>query len=207
MFNAYPLNFSSLSSVLENKILDVAHGFIFKFDDQSYDPENEFSSIDNLKADEYQKSTNTPKGYYRAVALPEDLQFEIKKELNNPGLLQVNFYVQIMYTNPINPRYSLAPHVDPGRTMGFIYNIIEDTAVTHFHDLLIKDKTRYAFGQAEVSKPIETYYFKPHKWYVMNHSAVHSVTEVTKTRVAVTSNIPMDYFDFCNRFSNILIRD
>jgi hypothetical protein len=207
MFNAYPLNFSSLSNSLENKILDFAYGLKFEIDDQNYDPENEFSSIDNLRADQYQKSTNTPKGYYRAVSLPNDLQFEIKKELNNPGLMQINFYVQIMYTDPVNPKYSLAPHVDPGRRMGFVYNLVEDTATTHFHDLLIDDKTRYAFSLEEVSMPTETYYFKPRNWYVMNHTAVHSVTEITKTRVAVTSNVPMDYFDFCNRFSNALIRD
>jgi hypothetical protein len=207
MNNAYPLNLPTLSTDLENKLLEFAYKFKSEITAEGYNPENDFGSIDAVKADHYQKSTNMPRGYYRAVELPADLTRAIKKEINNPALSKINLYMQIMYADEGTPEFSLAPHIDFGRRVGFVYNLIEDAVKTNFHKLLINDKTRYAFSLEEISEPIETYSFKTHKWYVMNNTVPHSITNVTKTRIAITSNVPMDYANFCKRFSTILIRD
>lgn len=206
MFNAYPLNFPRLSESLTTTILDFAR---VCESTMGFDPETDFDSIDKIKGTEYHNATNTNKGDYRGFLIPEEIQLLIKKEINNSLINDIVFYLQIMKSrNPDDQNFRLAPHIDPRRTAGFIYNFVEDTATTHFHNNLVDTSGRWGFNLEEISEPIETYQYKPHTWYMMNNSAIHSVTNLTKTRIAITTSLDrLSYAGFCDLFSNVLIRD
>jgi hypothetical protein len=206
MFNAYPLKFPRLSESLTDTILNFAQVCEASM---GFDPETDFDSIDKIKGNEYHAATNTNKGDYRGFLIPEDIQALIKEEINNPLVADIVFYLQIMKSrNPNDQNFRLAPHIDPRRTAGFIYNFVEDTASTHFHEGLVDTAGRWGFNLEEISEPIETYQYATHTWYIMNNSQIHSVTDLTKTRIAITTSLDQtSYAGFCDLFSSVLYRD
>jgi hypothetical protein len=206
MFNAYPLKFPRLSDALTDTILQFAQ---VCEDSMGFDPETDFDSIDKIKGNEYHINTKTNKGDYRGFLLPEDIQDLIKKEIGNLSMTNFTFYLQIMKSrNPEDQTFRLAPHIDPRRNAGFIYNFVDDTADTHFHNALIDTTGRWGFGPDEITSPVETYHYEPHTWYIMNNSMIHSVTDITKTRISITTSIDwVSYTDFCSLFSNIIVKD
>jgi len=204
--NSYPINFPALDPILEKRILKFVHHYQDVLLGKGYNTESDFDSIDNIRTDEYQTKTNIPRGYYRAIQLPEYFREAVGHTIYRHDII-TNIYLQIMYTDDSSNEFNLAPHIDIDRRTSLIYNLVEDAAETHFHNLLVNDTNRNVYGQGEISEPVETRILEKGKWYVMNTKVPHSVTKITKTRIAITSNVPMDYFDFCNRFSNILILD
>ena len=98
-----------------------------------------------------------------------------------------------LYFQRIEGGKTVSPHRDAVRPSHILYNISDDGATTNFHDRLIDDKERMGFSADEVSKPIETHILTPFKWYLFNSQKIHSVTNITTTRVAICIDIPYTY--------------
>ena len=187
LLNAYKLKLPTLSLSLTADLLDLANSLDIN---TGHRPRDELSEQDLESLRIYQETTGTVACRYRSFQMPDTWQLAIKKELTDQLLpfSKMNIYFQVISDGDV-----LCPHTDIRRITNLMYNISADGATTHFHDRLIDDLDRHVFTESEISKPVETYVFEPYKWYIFNNQKIHSVTNITKKRIALAANIPYDF--------------
>jgi hypothetical protein len=160
------------------------------------------ADIDISKAENYHRVTKQSKALYKQFSIPEELRHSIVNEMTD---ILFPFSQTKIYFQRIEGGKTVSPHRDAIRTSHILYNISDDGATTNFYDKLIDDKARMAFDIDEVSEPIETHVLTPYKWYLFNSQKVHSVTNITKTRVAISIDIPYAYSKVYNHFISKMI--
>jgi hypothetical protein len=209
MRSAHKLLFPRLSDSLEMSLLKISDDFLLKewnneiSRDLGGNAFTEFTNSELEKAQEYHVHTNTSAGNYRSFRLPVLLEQEIKKEISNSIVDDMNFYLQIITSNSNNQTYCLAPHIDPYRQASLIYNLVDDDVSTNFYMALDKLNDLHAFNLNEISGPVESYKFSMSSWWIMNNKSIHSVTDISKIRIAVSAPINQSYLDFYETNKNI----
>jgi FAD/FMN-containing dehydrogenase len=74
---------------------------------------------------------------------------------------------------------------------------------TNMYDALDKLNDLHAFNLNEISGPVESYKFSMNSWWIMNNKSIHSVTNISKIRIAVSAPINQSYLDFYETNKNI----
>jgi hypothetical protein len=192
------LKLPSLSDELTNKLVEVALSYDFLND--SVPKSIVFRGLKDIDIDgvnNYFEVTKKTKALYREFSMSEELQNSIKKEMTD---ILFPFTEHILYFQRIEGGEAVSTHRDCNRVSHLLYNISADGATTNFHNKLIDDEDRIAFSVNEVSEPIETHIFAPFKWYLFNSRKVHSVTNITKSRLAIGIDIDFTYDEVYNHF-------
>lgn len=205
MLNCYELKFPQLSESTQNSLIKLAEhckpdvGFdVINLQELSKDYQNWVK---------YHEVTNTKRTSYIQFEMNQEFNSLIHKEMTDElfPFSRVNFYFQL-----VTGGEKLMPHRDPSRTLSILYNISADGAITHWHEDYTKDTNKYLYAIGEVSDPIQSVRMKPFTWYVFNNDAPHSVTEITKDRIAITSRLNADdldlpdYKSFIDKYSHLL---
>ena len=203
MLNTYMLKLPSLSNELTSKLLKTALAYDFLKDSTPNSVAFKgLSAIDSSQVKNYHEVTNQSKALYKQFPIPEELHHCIVNEMTD---ILFPFSQTKIYFQRIEGGETVSPHRDAVRISHILYNISDDGATTNFHDKLIDDKVRMAFDVDEVSEPVESHVFTPYKWYLFNSQKVHSVTNITKTRIAISIDIPYAYDKVYNHFLSKMI--
>jgi hypothetical protein len=205
MLNTYPLTLPKISDSLTSELLEVALTYNFEQDGVP-NPIifNGVQQVDREISKNYHKVTNQSQAIYKIFSIPEELSTAVKKEMLGTVFPFDNTH---LYYQRIEGGETISPHRDAVRKSHILYNISNDGATTNFHDKLIDDETRFAFDFHEITAPIETYKFDPFQWYLFNSQKIHSVTNITNTRVAVCVDMQYEYAKLYNYFKDKLIFD
>jgi hypothetical protein len=198
MLNTYELKLPSLSADLTNKLFEAALTYDF-LKEGTPNPIifRGLKDIDVVKAKNYHDVTKQSPATYKTFGIRKELRDEIVHEMTD---ILFPFSQTELYFQRIEGGETISPHRDAIRPSHILCNISDDNATTNFHNKLIDDKDRMAFDIDEVSEPIETHILNPFKWYLFNSQKVHSVTNITKTRVAVCVDIPYAYENVYKHF-------
>ena len=207
MLNCYQLCLPKISNRLQIDLLKYARSL----EPEAGWPPNkfwDFSGEEHLYH-QFHEQTKTGKSVYLQYLLPDDLKNRIQEEMTDAlfPFSQVNWYLQL-----ISGGQRLMPHRDPGRNLSILYNLVPDTATTHFYTTTNTHPTRHIYAMNEV-KEIENIQMKPYTWYSMNNKTIHAVSKMTTLRVAISSNISYfhpelelpDHDTFCRRYPDLLV--
>ena len=201
MLNANELKLPSISNELTDKLFKTVLSYDFMKDGVSNAIVcRGLRDIDIESVQSYYEVTKKTKALYRIFPISEELQNAIKNEMTD---VLFPFSKHELYFQRIEGGEAVSTHRDCNRFTHLLYNISADGATTNFHNKLIDDEDRIAFGIDEVTEPIETYVFSPFKWYFFNSRKVHSVINITKPRVAICIDIDIDYNEVYNHFVDI----
>ena len=192
MLNTYMLKLPSLSNEITNKLLEAALSHDF-FKEQGVAKSIIYHGIKDIDASsvkKYYEVTKQSQAIYKIFKIPKELRDAVTNEMTD---ILFPFSQTELYFQRIEGGKTVSPHRDAVRPSHILYNISDDGATTNFHDRLIDDKERMGFSADEVSEPIETHILTPFKWYLFNSQKIHSVTNITTTRVAICIDIPYTY--------------
>ena len=205
MLNCYALNLPKLSDQLVKELLEFA---------QSNDSASNYDSIKLVdqfninRWDDFHAKTSTNKSSLITFQMSDDLKIKVHNELFGS---QINFEKINLYFQTVEPNGVLAPHTDPLRKVGLVYNLSADYSTTHFYNDLVNNPNQFIYSVDDVSPPIESITIRPYHWYVFNNFKPHGVTDVTKKRIALTANLDTDpigipnYETFCDQYKDILV--
>ena len=205
MLNTYQLKLPSLSDTLTSELLEAALSYNFESD--GVPNPIIFSGVRQVDRDiakNYHKVTNQSQAIYKIFSMPDELSNAVKHEMKETLF---PFKQTHLYYQRIEGGETISPHRDAVRKAHILYNISNDGASTNFHNKLIEDENRFAFDVHEISPPVETYVFDPYQWYLFNSQKIHSVTNITQTRVAVCVDLQFPYEKIYNFYKDKLIFD
>jgi hypothetical protein len=115
---------------------------------------------------------------HRGMRLSDTLGNNIRKELNIPLPAKTDFVVQV-----INTKHTFI-HNDGSRICSLYYMLTDDTATTSFYESSVDPIYGTVWNPADVKKT-HTFTMQKGDWHGFNHSAIHSVNDVNKTRVGM----------------------
>lgn len=115
---------------------------------------------------------------HRGMRLSDDIGNAIRKELNIPLPTKTDFVVQV-----INTKHTFI-HNDGSRICSFYYMLTDDTATTSFYESNKDPIYGTVWNPADVNKT-HTFTMQKGDWHGFNHSAIHSVNDVNKTRIGM----------------------
>ena len=205
MLSSYTLRLPKISDSLTKELLDAALTYNFSGDGVP-NPIifNGVQQVDLDTAKNYHAITKQTQAIYKIFPIPNELGNAIKNEM---GDTLFPFKQTHLYYQRIEGGETISPHRDAVRKSHILYNISNDGASTHFHNKLITDETRFAFNVHEISPPVETYVLEPYQWYLFNSQKIHSVTNITQTRVAVCVDMQFPYEKLYSYYKDKLIFD
>ena len=208
MLNCYELNLPSLTNDTAQRLLSLAESLKVSdgFDVINFPELNK----DITKWINFHKQTNTSKSSYIMFEMTPEFNSLIYQEMSDNlfPFSKVKFYFQL-----ITGGDRLIPHRDPYRTISLIYNLSADNAATHWYNDITNDPDKYFFNADEISDPIQTIRMEPFKWYVFNNDKPHSVSEIPKNRIAITSRINGDFGNlptfnsFVEQYEHLLVAE
>jgi len=115
---------------------------------------------------------------HRGMRLSDTLGNNIRKELGIPLPSKTDFVVQV-----INTKHTFI-HNDGSRICSFYYMLTDDIATTSFYESSVGPIYGTVWSPVDVKKT-HTFTMQKGDWHGFNHSAIHSVNEVNKTRVGM----------------------
>ena len=208
MLNCYQLNLPKISNRLQIDLLKYANQLKST---QGHNPSEILGKEEEKIIQEFCLEAKTERSNYVQHELPDDLTYRLQNEMSDNlfPFSKIRWFLQI-----ISGGNRFMPHRDtgaPGRKISLLYNLIEDTATTHFYKSNYDSPDRFVFSMKEVI-PIQDIKMKTFTWYVMNNYCIHGVSKITKPRIALTCDMNFhpeleifEYLDFYKKYRELLI--